>query len=102
MKHDASVERALREYKRVHWGIEGPRGAVSTRVPDPFLKDDPVPVVLGHLVKVVYCTEKGGDGELVDYDHDFDPKNSPILCFNRSGLIICGGGYRVGIRGIVG
>ena len=93
-----SLEReALKEYRKVHWGIEA-QAIRNGTAPDPR-----VPLAaLGHLLTAVYVTEKGGDGGLVEYEHDFGPRNLPILAFNPSGLVIVGGGYKVNERGIVG
>jgi len=65
--------------------------------------DPRVPLTaLGKLVSLVYVTEKAGDGGLVEYEHDFGPKDLAIVAFNRTGIVLVGGGYRVTERGIEG
>jgi hypothetical protein len=58
-------------------------------------------VELGRLVSLVYLTEKGGDDGPTEYEHDFSSP-LPVLAFHSGGLVICGGRYRVGVRGIHG
>jgi hypothetical protein len=58
-------------------------------------------VALGHLPEIAYLTTKGGDRGPTLYEHKFH-RPWPILAFNGTGLVICGGGYRVGVRGIIG
>lgn len=94
----AAEHAAVRRYKRVHWGVPGDGKIHRGRAADPRKTS----TALGTLVSVVYCTQKGGDGELVEYEHKFSRKSPPVLAFNREGLLIIGGSYRVEERGIVG
>jgi hypothetical protein len=89
---------ALAEYERTHWGKKG-RGAVRTiRAADPR---HGTAVALGKLVAVVYRTEKAGDDEPTDYEHEFEGP-LPTLAYNPGGLIVAGGGYRIKEDGIDG
>lgn len=89
-------------YKAKHWGDEG--GSDRTlRVPDPTAS----PLVeLGELVRVEYRTIKGvrkdgGRPQPVVFFHDFEGRK-PVLAFNRDGLVIAGGSYKVTDHGIEG
>lgn len=87
-------------YKEAHWGLE-PTSTQRLDVPD-YRRNKRI-VGLGKLVGIVYLTEKGGDGELVEYVHRFK-KTLPVLGYgDRTGrLFICGGMYKVTKRGIEG
>lgn len=94
-------ETGAQAYRRTHWGERGTTPSKASRVPS--IKAGEL-VELGQLVSVVYLTQKGGDGELVEYEHEFGKrgKGLPILAFNRSGLFIAGGSYTITTRGIEG
>lgn len=93
----AELRRARREYERLHWR-ESPDELLETRCAR--VKAGEVLTELGTLEDLTYGTSKGGSD--ADWEHDFkDPK--PRLAVNAAGeLVICGGGYQVGTRGIVG
>jgi hypothetical protein len=88
-------------YEESHWGLS-PEVRTTFSVPEP--SDNDKLIGLGTVVSIVYLTEKGGDGELVEYEHDFSARNPPLLAYgNRDGkLYIVAGGYKVRARGIVG
>ncbi len=89
---------ARTRYRITHWGKAGGRDRV-------LLCANPLGaelVELGELVSLVYLTEKGGEGGPAEYEHEFSRGRRPVLAFHKGGLVICGGGYRVGIRGIHG
>jgi hypothetical protein len=89
---------ARARYRITHWGEAGPRPYRDLLCPDPSAR----PLVERvELVSLVYLTTKGGDGEPTEYEHEFS-RARPVLAFHQGGLVICGGGYRVGIRGIHG
>lgn len=94
-------ETGIETYRRTHWGERGTTPSRASRVPS--IKAGEL-VELGELVSVVYLTRKGGDGELVEYEHEFGRrgKGLPILAFNRSGLFVAGGSYTITTRGIEG
>jgi hypothetical protein len=98
------------DYKATHGELEGDYDRKRAHVPDPRAG---ALVVLGTLKRVEYITDKG-QGESV-YHHDFGreftgsrehgrvkPSRRPVLAFNRDGLVIAGGRYRVEPEGIVG
>lgn len=98
------------DYRATHGGLEGDYEKKRVRVPDP--KASPL-IVLGPLKRVEYVTDKGESESI--YFHDFGrefigskehgrvkPSRRPILTFNREGLVIAGGHYRVEPEGIVG
>jgi hypothetical protein len=85
-------------YRLAHWGLGGPVEARNLRVADPYAAEL---VELGQLVSVVYLTRKAGDSGPTEYEHDFS-RPMPVLAFHSGGLVICGGRYRVGMRGIIG
>jgi len=90
---------ARTRYRVTHWGKEGPRAFRDLSCADPSAR----PLVeLGELVSLVYLTEKGGEGGPAEYEHEFSRSRRPVLGFHEGGLVICGGGYRVGVRGIHG
>lgn len=83
----------------------------SSKCADPFAPSEGPLVVIGALRKLVgksgelreiqYDTEKLGDGPS-SYVHEF-LRPFPTLARTRRGhLVICGGGYRFTLRGIVG
>lgn len=59
-------------------------------------------MVIGYLDFVGYHTIR--DGEHERYVHHFDEKSRPLLCSSHDGkqLIIVGGRYKFGDRGIIG
>jgi len=59
-------------------------------------------MVIGYLDFVGYHTVR--DGEEERYIHHFKEKSRPLLCASHDGkqLIILGGGYKFGDRGIIG
>lgn len=59
-------------------------------------------MVIGYLDFVGYHTIRDGDDER--YVHHFDEESRPLLCASHDGkqLIILGGGYKFGDRGIIG
>jgi hypothetical protein len=89
---------ALAEYERTHWGKKGRDAVHATRAADPR---HGTAVALGKLVAVVYRTEKAGDDEPTDYEHEFEGP-LPTLAYNPGGLIVAGGGYRIKEDGIDG
>jgi len=90
---------ARTRYRVTHWGEAGPRAFRDLVCPDPGAR----PLVeLGELVSVVYLTQKGGDNRPTEYEHAFNARRRPVLAWHEGGLVICGGGYRVGVRGIHG
>jgi hypothetical protein len=86
------------KYILTHWGDRGPVRDRVLGAPDPRAGEL---VELGRLVEIVYLTKKMGDGGLAEYEHRFRAP-FPYVAFNSTGLVICGGGYRVGLRGIIG
>lgn len=98
-RHANPRETGHQTYNRVHWGETG-KGAL-TRSSAPSVEAGQL-VELGRLVSVVYLTRKGGDTAETEYEHDFSAKDLPILAFNRSGLFVLGGSYRITTRGIEG
>lgn len=86
------------EYAATHGGAIGPRAERRSSAPDPRV--GPI-VELGELVAVVYRTTKLGDAGRVDYEHSFGSPR-PMLCWNRDGLIVAGGRYKITGRGIEG
>jgi hypothetical protein len=88
-------------YTESHWGIK-PTVSKDWNVHEPSDNDELIG--LGTVVSIVYLTEKGGDGELVEYEHDFSPRNPPLLAYgDRDGkLYIVAGSYKVTKHGIVG
>jgi hypothetical protein len=85
-------------YRLTHWGKAGPVVVRGLVCPDP--RAEPL-IELGRLVSLVYLTEKGGDSGPTEYEHAFKAP-LPVLAFHSGGLVICGGRYRVGVRGIHG
>jgi hypothetical protein len=98
------------DYAATHGGLEGEFDTMRARVPDPRAGQL---VVLGRLKRVEYVTDKGKGKSI--YHHDFGREYSgatehgrakdsrlPFLAFNREGLVIAGGTYRVEPEGIVG
>lgn len=85
-------------YRLTHGGLAGPWEHKSLSCADPRAGQL---VALGELVSLVYLTEKAGDVELTEYEHKFS-RPLPVLAFHEGGLVICGGRYRVGVRGIHG
>lgn len=98
------------DFKATHGGLEGEFDRKRVRVPDPRAG---ALVVLGPIKRIEYITDKGR-GESI-YHHDFGreftgseehgrvkPSRRPFLAFNREGLVIAGGSYRVEPEGIVG
>jgi hypothetical protein len=89
-------------YKGTHWGIASTK-STTLDVPDPRANRAKGLIQLGVLVSIVYLTEKGGDGELVEYEHKFDATHPRLAYGSKDGkLYIAGGSYRVESRGIVG
>jgi hypothetical protein len=86
------------KYILTHWGKRGPVADRILGAPDPRAGEL---VELGQLVEIAYRTEKLGDGGPTIYEHKFRAPY-PYLAFNSTGLVICGGGYRIGMRGIIG
>lgn len=85
-------------YRATHWGERGPVRERRLSAPDPKAGEL---FELGQLVSLVYLTVKWGDTELTEYEHAFS-RPRPILAYGPGGLVICGGRYKVGIRGIYG
>lgn len=98
-RHANPRESGHATYKRVHWGETG-KGKM-TRSSAPSVEAGQL-VELGRLVSVVYLTRKGGDTSETEYEHAFSARDMPILAFNRSGLFVLGGSYRITTRGIEG
>ncbi len=95
-----SESQARTRYRLTHWGLGG-RDKEKAR---PLSCADPtcgVFTLLGKLVSVCYATEKGGEGGPAEYEHEFSGP-LPELLYSDGGLVIAGGRYRVGVRGIVG
>jgi len=99
--------RARDAYVRTHWGEVGAWERRQSVIVDGRHGEL---VVLGVLERVVYATVKGGDDDIVDYDHAFE-STKPLLVFHvcdrakckeRGKVTIAGGSYRVTARGIVG
>jgi hypothetical protein len=88
-------------YTESHWG-KGPKD-IRKNVPVPDPRDNTKLIGLGVLHSVVYITEKGGDYELVEYEHAFSEDDPPLLAYgDKDGkLYIVAGGYRVTKHGIV-
>ena len=88
------IREAMRFYREVNWGKD-PEGLKGVRLPRPRTM-----VKVGHLVALVYLSDKGGDVDL--YVHAFKPP-FPILAASRrpDQLWIVGGGYRIQEEGIV-
>jgi hypothetical protein len=111
LKLAEDIQNGHQAYREKHWGRDAPKREI---------RNQPLPNVthgvidLGELVSVVYLTEKGGDGELVEYEHYFSdglPESRrdgtrPMLSFapDGSGLVIVRGPseYTVTNRGIEG
>lgn len=86
-------------YRLTHGGLAGPWEHRTLTCADPSAGQL---VVLGELVSLVYLTQKGsGDPRPTEYEHEFS-RPLPVLTFHQGGLVICGGRYRVGVRGIHG
>lgn len=93
----SALRKAKKAYKLTHWGEQGTPGAQNLRVADVRT----AVTLLGVLHRVEYFTDKGGDGPSLYY-HDFEAR-LPLLAFDAAGLlVVAGGSYRVGERGIVG
>lgn len=95
--------RAHALYRITHWGAGPRKGWELLECAEP--SSGPL-VALGELVSVTYRTVKASDGcppEGCEYTHDFSGK-MPLLAFSIDGkrLVVAGGSYRVGARGIVG
>lgn len=89
---------AAREYKKLHWGLDAD---ADLKVKHKPLKPGDTVTLMGEIQSIVYRTTKGRD-PVTDYEHDFGPKNKPLLVVDRHGrLHIVGGGYVVQARGIV-
>lgn len=86
-------------YRLTHWGKGGSASQRIATCPDPRRGGL---VELGQLVSLVYLTEKGGDDGPTEYEHAFAARRRPVLAFSTEGLFICGGAYRVGVKGIHG
>lgn len=101
---------AIKEYAKTHWGVSGAGERVDgERALTPLSR-------LGPAVSITYTTEKGGDLELVDYEHEFGDGaegawTPPVVLQHACGAKKCpademvalsGGTYRVTERGIVG
>ena len=89
---------AADEYERTHWGRRGGERVRQGRAADPRFG---TATQLGKLVQITYETRKGDDDEPVHYVHDFEGPH-PKLAYNAGGLLIVGGGYKVGEGGIDG
>ena len=89
---------ARREYERTHWGEKGRDRVTLSRASNPA---HGALTELGQLVSVVYLTKKGGDRELVEYEHEFE-KEKPRLAYNAGGLVVVGGTYKIREGGIDG
>ena len=98
-RHANPSETAHQTYDRTHWGERGLGRMTKTTAPSVAAGEL---VMLGRLVSVVYLTTKGGDEEPTEYEHTFNTRDMPILAFNRSGLFVLGGSYRITTRGIEG
>jgi hypothetical protein len=87
-------------YEEAHWGLK-PTDVRTADVCEPG--DNTKLVGLGALVSVVYLTEKGGDGELVEYEHHFKPSDMPLLAYGDTdgNLYVIGGAYYITKHGIV-
>lgn len=87
-------------YERFHWGQRGRRGSERALVAH-WRAGDRLSLI-GPMQGIVYRTEKGGDDEPVDYDHDFSRPLPKLYRHEASGrLVIAGGRYRVEERGII-
>lgn len=92
------AKRAFRSYRVTHWGLAGDGSLSHMRCADPR---QGVFTQLGLLREITYETSKGGDPKNTWYTHKF-ASPLPELAYSQGGLVICGGGYRVTFRGIVG
>lgn len=101
----AKKGKPTREYTRTHWGHKGDAGSYAGEMGVPgtgFATN------MGTVRAVTYTTEKGGDPEITDYEHEFGDGargkwTPPILAATPDGLLFfVGGSYRVTSRGIVG
>lgn len=93
-------ERRMAEaFERFHWGDE-PDG--TRRLAVPVIEPGGVQLyALGDIVEITYAARKGGE-KLAWWEHAFEAP-FPVLASTEAGrLVICGGGYRVTRRGIVG
>jgi hypothetical protein len=87
---------AEKEYKRTHWGQGGAWGVSSGDAPEARGS-------VGQLcTRVIYATKKGGDRDLVNYDHAFEGTLPQLVKAVGSRVQFHGGTYRVTERGIVG
>jgi hypothetical protein len=87
---------AEKEYKRTHWGQGGAWGISSGDAPE-------ARGAVGVLcTRVIYATKKGGDRDLVNYDHTFEKTMPQLVKAGGSRVQFHGGTYRVTERGIVG
>ncbi len=98
------------EYARTHWGQVGPGEVRAASMACAPLRR------LGKGLSVTYTTRKGGDTDLVDYEHPWGEGargawTPPVVVAHRCGAPKCagmgmialvGGTYRVTERGIVG
>jgi hypothetical protein len=88
-------------YRTFHWGRRGARAGRLVEVPRVF-PGEPL-AELGEMTLVGYGTRKGGERVASEYVHEFK-RPYPTLAYSlrERALVICGGGYRVEARGIVG
>lgn len=94
----AGEAKARLRYRVTHWGLGGKNAKLGRlRAADPTCG---VFTTLGDLVELTYRTTKAGDGGEAEYTHEFSSP-TPELLYSDGGLVIAGGKYRVGIRGIV-
>jgi hypothetical protein len=101
MKRKAKKKNPSRppSYQEAHWGIT-PQDIHTAKVNEP--RDNSKLIGLGSVVSIVYCTEKGGDGEPIEYEHHFSKKEPPLLAYgDRDGkLYFVGGEYEMTKHGI--
>ena len=93
----AEIAKAKRDYRFKHWGLKGNGKASPMTCADPA--HEPL-TQMGHLVRVVYETDKLGDPKSTHYEHDFS-RPLPVLAYSSGGLVICGGRYKISARGII-
>lgn len=79
-----------------HWGLEG-----TGKMEDGVAGDPRGPsTLLGYVHTIIYIAPKGTP-EMVEWEHRFSSRKPPALTYTKEGkLLLIGGGYKVGARGI--
>jgi hypothetical protein len=102
MSRQRLASELAQRYTALHGGAPAPSTLYTMEAPDPRGGL----VELGGLHFVEYLTRRDDGpkpGQVVLYRHRFTPGGEPVLAVNPAGkLIILGGVYRVGRRGIEG